>query len=555
MPALSRAERLARLSRELLSPERWVDALLVVVAHDGRELFRCGGLWDVQRRAYVTRPDREPTPHVVRLQESQLEIGEGFARWLDACRRGDSKRPRVIVAGGNRGSGKTWFCALVIVAVALEWPGSHQMGVNITAKNRRECVSAIGDVAPPKWIAGDVTDMRDPRTEFLTGAVVQWMTSQNPRALRQAGLPIRNVFVNEGQDQGESVYINAQMSTRNTGGIVTIATNPPQSGRGDWTAMLWHAIEAEEVNGARYFLDNKLNRAIDQDAVDDIADLVRAVSREAAEADADGVFHLSGNLAYPAFNPLPLAKGGHVGEPPQVGWTDVTRELTAEALGSDSGGTEYVAGVDFQRQPGCVADIAKLYRDERGRIILHVTDVICVRGVEPDLSQALVAAGYYPIDRDDAGERKASLLIVGDGTGARQNAEHKKHQPPSFTILRGDGWRVVPPMFHWKNKTPWNPYVKDSRAQMHAVLSAGQILISPRCREANSGFPSLVESLRSAKVTPRGALVENGNFQHAADGVRYLAWKFLPRPKPATPSGIDSSTFDELRKVRLFGGA
>lgn len=556
MPATSRRERIAKLRRQLLSPERWVDALLVVEDHNGVELFRAGGCWDTQAKRYVDRPCK---PHVIRLQESQCVDGEtlkppglghGFAEWLEKARRGE-KRARSIIGGGNRGSGKTWFLAgVALVAMALEYPGDWQFGINITAKQKRECLEAIREVARPEWIAGDVADFRDPRTVFITGNTVSWLSAQNPRAIRQAGLRIRYVLINEGQDQPEAVSVNAIAAIRNTGGLVGIATNPPQVERSDWIASWWTGIEAGELNGKRFLLNNKLNRAIDQDALGDIAAFLYATNREAGDADAAGIFRLSGPIAYPAFKPLPLERGGHIGEPPQVGWTDVTKELTGNA--TDSGvGFDFVIGVDWQKTPGVCGQLAKLYRDQRNEIVLYVLRTIAVRGVEADFSQAMYAAGFATTP----GTAQASVLVVGDATGARQNAEHKFGQPVSFTVMRNDGWKVVPPMKHWKHGTPWNPLVRDSRAQLHLLFERNQILLGPECREPVEGFSSLVESLRRAKVGPKGGLVEKGGYQHGPDGVRYLAWKFLPRPTPPKPQGgLDMEAFNALRGVKLGFG-
>jgi hypothetical protein len=554
MPHTSRQERIARLRRALVSPDRWVEARLVVESHTGEELFRIGGCWDRELRRYVDRPCKERR---ISLQESQLELGRAFGRWLAAARAGE-RRSRVLIGGGNRGSGKTWFLAGVgLLAMALEFPGDWQFAVNITAKQKRECLEAIREVGVPEWISGDITDFRDPRTVFVTGSTVCWLSAQNPRAIRQAGLTIRYVLINEGQDQPQAVAINAIAAIRNTGGLVGIATNPPQSERSDWVASWWTGIEAGDLNGEKYFVDNKLNRAIDQAAVGDIAPYLYAIDRDAGDADGAGVFKLSGPTAYPAFSSLPLERGGHVGNPPArvvsldgtlvAGWEDVTAELTASAVDSGAG-FPFVCGLDFQREPGVIGSIAKLYRDGAGKIVLHVIDTIGVRGVESDFSQALHAAGYRPVHGMDG----PTVLLVGDGTGARQNSEHRRGLPTSFVAMRADGWKIVGPMKHWKTGIWWNPLVKDSRAQMHAVLDARQLLLSPKCKEASEGFPSLVESFRSAKVGPKGGLVEKGNYQHGPDGIRYLCWRFLPRPAPAKPTGFDMTTFDSIRKIRIL---
>jgi hypothetical protein len=544
MPPKSRRQRLDRLQRTLLSGERFVDALLVVQDHEGAEIFRVGGCWDTYARRYVDRPC---TARVVQLQESQREAALAFARWLAASLASEPRRRRLSVEAGNRGSGKTFLEAGVFgVAVALAFPREWQFIVNITAKQRRECLEHMRAVASPKWITFDSDDFRDLNTEFLTGAKVQWHSSRAAGALRQAGLRIRRVVINEGQDQPEDVIINAIAAIRNVGGEVGVATNPPRAESGDWVAALWQAIEADEINGERFELDNKKNRAIDQDAVSDIADIIRAVNREAAEADADGVMRLSGPIAYPAFKALAREKGGHIGEKPTIGWTDVTLELTAKAVGGKVG-YDFVCGVDWQKTPGVVGQIAKLYRDERGRILLHVVDTVGVRGVEADFSQALIAGGYVP----KHGMPGKSLLIIGDASGARQNAEHKWQQPTSYTAMQADGWVVLPPMYHWKTRTAWNPLVKDSRAQMHLLFSEYQIIYAEACRTPAEGFASLVESTRRAKVGPRGGLIEKGGFQHCPDGVRYLAWAFLPRPQPPQTTS-DAATDSTLRGIRIF---
>lgn len=542
MPHTSLAEMARYARRRLISSERWVDALLVIESHTGEELFRVGGCWDTRLKHYVDRPCKE---HRVRLQESQLELGRALARWLDKCRRGE-KRARSLMAGGNRGSGKTWFMAGVgFVVMALAFPGDWQFGINITAKQKRECLEHIREVARPEWIAGDVEDFRDPRTMFMTGSTIAWLTAQNPRAIRQAGLPIRYVLINEGQDQPEAVSINAIAAIRNTGGLVGVATNPPQADRSDWIASWWTGIEAGELNGEKYFVDNKLNRAIDQDAQADIAAFLYATNREAGDADAAGVFKLSGPTAYPAFKPLPVERGGHIGNVPQVGWTDVTRQVSAEAVES-SNGFDYVIGIDFQKRPGVIGQIAKIYRDERGMLVLYVVRSLAVKGVEADFSQALHSAGFTTTP----GASGVPILLVGDATSARQNAEHRFDRIPSFTAMRNDGWMIVPPMYHWRTRVEWNPPVPESRAQVHYLLERNQIRLAPTCSEPGEGFPSLIESLRRAKVGPKGGLVAKGDFQHAPDGMRYLTWRFLPRPQPA-PVRSDTTVIDAVRGIRI----
>lgn len=553
MAKRSLRDRMVRLEHLWCSPDRYVDALLEVRSHEDEVLFRVGGAWDRHRKAYVDRP---AVPHVVRLQRSQSDMGRAIGRYLTGRLAGDDQRARVLLAMGNRGGGKTWVCALAVVAVALAVPCSWQFACNITSKQRREVLAAIGMIAPARWITSTVDDPRDARTEFLTGSVVGWLTAKNPAALRQAGLPIENILINEGQDQPQQVFTNAISAIRNTGGLVTIASNPPQREFGDWVALLDQAIQAEEVRAERFLLEAVHNAAINQAAVPEIAAFLRAVDQAAYDADALGTVKLAGDLGYPAFSRLPLSKGGNIGDP-EPDWRDVTAELSAEATYSSTG-FEWVAGADFQRTPGSCAVVGKLYRvgfGDEAKVVLWIRDFITTNGTERDLSQAFISAGYNPgqVDLDGRPAPGRSLLLVGDATGARQDAEHRRGNPYSFVQLRSDGWVVIPPMHHWKNRTPWNPEVRDSRKQMHASFVNGLILISPRCADASPGFPSLVESLARTKVHSDGSFVRRGHFTHGPDGLRYLAWKFLPRSKPAPVSTApDMETFNQLRGVKLW---
>ncbi len=543
MPHKSLREIRKELKR-LHRTDRYVDALLVVEDHTGAEVLRVGGCWDRLAHRYVDRPCKERR---VRLEESQQQIGRALARWLDSAKKNE-KRIRALIAGGNRGSGKTYFLGgIAIVVMMLAFPGHWMYGVNLTAKQKRECLEAIRAVAAPEWIIGDVTDFRDPRTLFVTGATVSWLSAQNPRAIRSAGLPICYVLINEGQDMPEVVANNSIAAIRNVGGLIGVATNPPQTERSDWVASWWTGIEADELNGEKYFLDNKLNRTIDQDALPDIAAFLYATNREAGDADAAGIFKLSGPVAYENFKALPAGeKGGHVGDPPQVGWKDVTREISAAAI-EGTVGFDFVVGVDWNKTPGVAAQLAKLYRTEAGVLVLHVLYSLNVRGVEADFSQALYAAGFATTP---GVPDKPSVLLIGDATGARQNTKHDWSLPESYKVMQADGWKVIPPDRHWKHRTPWNPTVRDSRAQMYLLFEKHQVLLSPKCKEPSEGFPSLVESFRKAKVGPKGGLIPKGDFQHGPDGVRYLAWKFLPRPKPA-PVRSDPSVASQFLGIRL----
>jgi hypothetical protein len=215
-------ELTAELDRQLLSPaDRLVPVKLEVRSHEGETLYVVGGLWDTIAQEYVDAPCEA---HVVYLKKSQLEMGRAIGRYIEQRRAGDDARAALMMAIGNRGGGKTFICGgVLMVSLALAFPGRWMIGVSITAKQNRELKTAIDMCVPrrdpqnadaPGWITQDVTDPRDPHTLFITGSTVLWLTARNPKALRQALLPFEHVLVNEGQDQAEVVFTNAIHAVR-----------------------------------------------------------------------------------------------------------------------------------------------------------------------------------------------------------------------------------------------------------------------------------------------------------------------------------------------------
>lgn len=557
MPKLSLREIRADLARRL-SSSNLVSLELIVEAPDGSEIIRAGGVWDPSLNCYVPPPpDYDHTPQRIRCQPSQVALVRGYARWFEKARAGDTDRVPLILAAGNRGSGKTFAAQILTHLVALEWPGDEQFIVVLNTENRRECVEHLHVIGRHDWIAIESEDPRRVFTQWVNGARVNWISSRNPNKLQQGGLPIRRVLLNEAHLMSEIIAAKAQLVGRNLGALLDCAFNPPISDGGNWTARIWFACESGDARGEHYLLRNQDNAAVDHQFLDAAGTNVRVISPTVAAADVDGTMRPAGAVAYESFDGRPFnlsdpKTGGSVGAPPDLGWPDVTRDLTAKDFGGGTG-ADYVCGLDFQRRPGVIGNIAKIYRRPDGVLVLWIKHQIAVRGVEPEFSQALIDAGYSANGYLPDGRQAPVVLLVGDATGARQNSEHQFAKPPSFNALRADGWAIVPPTHHWKRRTPWNPDVKASVSQMYELFERREILLSIECKQAPAaGFPSLVDSFRNAKKYIGGKLKEEGNFQHGPDGVRYLAWKFLARPQPPK-SERDPNLIRDLRSITLEG--
>jgi len=538
---VSRADRREKLRRKC-SSARLVSMELVVESSAGEEIIRCGGVWDSGDQRYVSCPSKfSHTPAVIRCQQSQDAAMRAMARWILQCRKGERKRARVIILGGKPGSGKTFLLMVFHALCALEWPEDVQFCSNLNSDNRRECLDALAHFAPAAWY-GEERDPRNPCLEFRNGHVLSWSSARNSKKLRQRGLPIRTVGINEAQDQGEELYAIAQKAPRKRGGVVVATMNPPTNAGGNWTARLWLGIEAGDVRGEIFEMDTAGNAAIDHDFDGDAGQAIRVAAPRMVAAHVDGSIRQAGSSAYASFDARPYNQvdplaGGCVGDvprsdigPPQ--WVDVTREITAAAMGSPRG-ADYVIGCDFQVHPGCCATPAKFYR-RGGELVLHIERVISVRGQEDALSQALIDAGFTSNGFRNDGTQGPIALLVGDATGDRQSADHRG-RPPSFWAMQANGWRIIAPAIHHKKGTPWWPPVLESLDQCFTLFERRQIVVGLECKKPSEALPSLVESFRNALRNEWSGKLKKGEvFQHAPDCVRYLAWWGLPRPK-ATP--------------------
>jgi hypothetical protein len=406
--------------------KQFVDLCLVVRDHLGAEVIRVGGRWDRINRCYVQGPC---APRVIVLNEAQHEIGHCIAKYIRARLANDPDRIALLMAIGNRGGGKTWVCALLIVLLALAIPGHWQIAVNITSKQKRDVVGALKKIIgarsnpatgqiiadPLSWIVADKTDLRDPATVFQCGSTLLWGSSKNPDALRTAELNFEHILINEGQGQPVEVFNNAAGAIRNTGGVVSIATNPPTRARGNYIAKLYQAIDSQPEDqpkkGEAFILVNSKNALIDQPTLPKIRWMLLAADRRAAEADADGVIKVAGELGYPDFKALPLHRGGHLLDELSVkrflaNWRDVTREETLKIAKS---AFDFIAGCDFQVNPGSCATIGKLFRDEAGKLRRVVLDVVATEGSNTDLTRELNAKGYFQGSVDRQGARRRDV--------------------------------------------------------------------------------------------------------------------------------------------------
>lgn len=550
-------QRMAALDQRLLSPDRYVPYALEVYTHEGELLYRVGGCLDKTTQRYVERPCEAQR---VTLKPDQEKIGRAIAQYVAQRQRQDDARKALIMAIGERGGGKTFLGSLLIVTIALMLIGSWSMAVSIFSGQNEELKVGIRKICGPGWFT-EVVDPKAPRLQFINGSCCRWFTSRQPKQLRQAQIDWELVVVNEGQDQPEEIITNAVAVVRNKGGLTFVATNPPMEDDGDWVAILHQGLQADASDGESYEVGASQNDSVNQPSREKSVRLMALINPERAAADGLGRVKLSGDIGYQGFTRAPRLVApdgswlsGHIAER-ALDWVDVTRQITAEHAKSQIG-FDYIAGCDFQTDPGCCAAVAKLYLTQNGKgpLLLYVVEFVATQGVESDLTLALTSRGYFPGSVDYEERLASSCLLVGDATGSRQAATHNKRDPYSFKQVQADGWKTLPPFYYGKQRTPWNPLIPDSRKQMKLLLSSGALAFSPACGEPIEGFPSLLDSMQRAKVNAVGKFIKKKHYTHGPDGVRYMAWRFLQRPTAPQPTGIDMDSFNALKSTRLGWG-
>ncbi len=525
----------------------------------GERLFAVGGRWDRVEQRFAEEPaERCKTIYLNEAQclgteGTKLEDGPAWAlkRWIEA-RRANRPRPIEIVLDGGRGSGKTVLGTLAVFMVAIEIPDSRCWLISPANTRRAEVARIIRDFIPRHWRAWSERDLT---YTLPNGSQITFIGADDEDALKQGGYEI--ALLNEAQLVSSNAFSNAVAGVRNVSGrpkgLLILAHNYASKERGEWTNDHLDKIESGELNATHRKLDPKLNGFLDDSAVDDIDKSIRSVRPDLADIDALGIRKRLGDYAAPAFKPFGLDIGGHVGRPPAdvtgidgrkvAGWIDVTREVTAEKTGTKRGFAR-VVGADFQRRPGCVAVVCRIFRSDTGKIVYFVEHVIVAGDNEDDLAERIDSyLASIGLGAQDA-------LVVADSSGRWQNAAHTSRTKPSHDILREWQFTVVAPRRVKRSGALGNanPEVEDSLAQFYDVCKDDRFIVSPEAEW-------MVESLRRCKIKKRGGTIKlddrKPGYSHPVDCGRYVVWFFEPKRGPA-PLPYDSETADEVRKVRIL---
>ena len=500
-------------------------------------VLEAGGRWDSIRQRYTGEPAAAPLTYD--LMESQVATAEWFAAWLKrwAKRQHDPRRAKVkdfraMLDYGNRGGGKTELGLWLVLCAAVEVPESICWVISCSRPQSEEDVAErLRNMVPKTW--GAYRGQPAYRWRLVNGSRIREMTGDSPQDLKQGRVDV--AMLNEAAKMDRRAYAYPLGRVSDRGGLLHMTSNPPTPDvpKGAWVLDL-HAEWEDAKKLGKWFpchiirSDGAKNAATDQGAREDVGILLRAVSPEIADADADGSMKPIAPLLFDNYD---RSKHG-MGTPPDFG--DVTEAVTRAKFGR---AYAYIAGVDYQVHPYIVASFWKLYGDVNAPILWCVSDYT-VSGSEDDFLDEVILSGIPLGDGKSEEIDPGTVLWIGDSSAQWQDRKNRGQAalvlPPSFAYWRHRGLAIIPPTMKITPESRFakNPPKKVSYGQVNRFLKEGRIMVSPTAALINEALAKC-----EAKRREGGVVTAEAKWSHAIDTVRYVAWWVDPPTRRSARGG------------------
>lgn len=462
------------------------------------EILRAGRSWDRLRACWADHPARAPL--VIDLEESQIEFVRWFSGWLRAFREGGFREDSAVLNFGGRRGGKTFACLLCLLAAMIDVPGAIGWAVSVSHVERDVDIDRnFARLLPRSWYT--YREQPSHKYTFLHGSTVVNVSADDPEGAKRGQSDV--VLINEGAKMARLVFENSLGGTADRAGIVMVATNPPQTTKGEWVEEL--VSDAEEARAraetplVRVFrTDHRLNRAIDQAARSRIGRILRKLNPALADADDEGIMRPVGDRALYMFN-----RALHASQPlPERG--GVTEAFTRQKRGRPY---LYLLGADFQRRPFIAGTVWQLFEPIEQPHLWCIAAFI-VEGNEDDFLDQLHADGHF---------HAQNTLVIADSTGVTQNYAHENSKT-SWGPFFARGWDIIGAQEKRleTSRGPANPRVELSLGQTNRVISEGRFHVT------NEIAAQAFKECRAAKG--RYGIKATGIHAHLVDTARYVCW-------------------------------
>lgn len=495
---------------ELRSDDGLVISLRVEV------VLSCGGVWDRIRKQHLCDETgqrvKSAKPHVFDLVESQMLFARRFVAWLDDYRAGH-RRIRSLMGFGKRRSGKSVITLMCLVAFALEVPRIKGRPtvcwlILVSHPQRGEIDDYIRDFLPKEWLT--YHDKPFHTWRFAHGVSMSYKTTEHDTESLRTGT-CDAAMMNEAAKQKFDGYKNCLRGITDNGGIMLLASNTPTKSTGEWITDVIMQIDARKARGQRpvadyLTLDPALNPKIDQEAVDDVDEIVGGIRPD--EVD-EGLVRFVDERAYSP----PFVEAVHVVTAPKLGLPDITRDVTQAVVGR---AYDYIAGTDFQYNPHQVSVIFKVYGTVAAPILWAIDEIYSPKATEDEHIDEIEAEGY----------RSGNTLVVGDCSGETQGA--LRTNVTSFEYYEKRGWHIVGAnkKVDPRGRAPKNPNVEKSIGRVHHALTAPRgpdgklraMMVDPHCTHL------ILDLLKCKLARSRSGVKPVGVNAHGGDAFRYPQW-------------------------------
>lgn len=402
---------------------------------------------------------------------------------------------RLLLIGGRR-AGKTWYVCLLMVLIAIAIPDAFVVIISPSQKHTNEIhrkLQGFLPVAAREWRASEHV------YALINGSKILLHTG-GARSLKLGESTA--VMINEGQLINKSAYTELDGNVVDSGGMLAIAANPPNTTKGQWIEELHADIKTGQADGQTFSLSGRANPYISQRRLEAVA---KGMSEMERRREIDGELGIPvGDIVIEGWS----STANVIVQAVPRAWIDVTSEVCERYF--DRVGIKRVGGLDFDKGAGCSYVTGRFYLALDRVPSDKIADAVLVieyahRLIDRDEDYLVVHLGEA---RDRYGDLlfgdKDSILWIADASGSWQSSERRRLLPPS-------------------SETRGNPRVR-------VRFDLARALVRPRWHGHPRVFmlaPTANEAIEATGKYPlhKGRPSRESGYAHLVDGWTYLAYR------------------------------